>query len=339
MGALADDLAAQGHPADAVLGDRDAVDLPAAVLGALDEQPGHHVARDLPGHENRVELPLHAAVEGSGQGACGHVSLLRRRRGPRPISAGRVRSSMSSAPRSWAAVRAPTIGRGHARAGRAPTTSATSSGVQPRPSAARATASTTCCGAVVEVGADEGREVRGRRAGVRRRAGAVLAGQHAAAQRRPRQHAEAQRLRGRQHLLLDGAVEQRVLHLRGGQRGAARDRPLPGGGLRGLPAGVVRDPDVRRPAAADGEVQRAERLLERRVVGPQVHLPQVDVVHAEAPQRGVERARAGDPGRRRRTGAPRARGDRRPWWRSPRRRAATTSPSSVPMSSSEAPLP
>ena len=99
-------------------------------------------------------------------------------------------------------MRAPTIGA--VTPGRSRTqTSATSSGVQPRPSAARATASTIAATAVVEVGADEAGEVLGGAARVGRRAGAVLAGQHAAAQRRPRQHAEAERLRGGEHLVLD----------------------------------------------------------------------------------------------------------------------------------------
>ncbi len=87
---------------------------------------------------------------------------------------------------------------------------------------------------------------------------------------------------------LDVAVEQGVLHLRRRERRTPGDGALPGGGLGGLPAGVVRDPDVRRPAGRDRQVQRGEGLLERYAVDPGVHLPEVDVVDAEPPERPVE---------------------------------------------------
>ena len=147
-------------------------------------------------------------------------------------------------------MRAPTIGA--ATPGRSRTqASATSSGATPSPSAAvrhgvddpagarrRGTASTKpakCGGAAARVGG---------------RAVPVLAGQHAAAQRRPGQQAEPERRGGRHDLALDAALQQRVLDLGGHQRRPARPRPLPGRRLRGLPAGVVRDPGVAGPAGA-----------------------------------------------------------------------------------------
>ena len=66
--------------------------------------------------------------------------------------------------------------------------------------------------------------------------------------------------------------------------------PRPSGdhGRTPRPAGVVGDADVRRPAAAHREVERAEGLLDRGARVPGVHLPQVDVVDAQPTQRGVE---------------------------------------------------
>ena len=66
-------------------------------------------------------------------------------------------------------------------------------------------------------------------------------------------------------------------------------RPLPGGGLGGLPAGVV----ARRRRTTPGRSRPRGRARVRVsssgvVVDPDVHLPQVDVVDAEPPQRGVE---------------------------------------------------
>ena len=144
-------------------------------------------------------------------------------------------------------------------------------------------------------------EVRARRTGAkcgdaaRESAGVavpVLAGQHAAAQRRPGQHAEPERRRGRQHLALDAALQQRVLDL--GRRPAAPGRATACCQVTaraGLPAGVVRDADVPRPAGRDRVVQRRQRLLQRTSSRPGVHLPQVDVV-------GAQPAAASRPGRR-----------------------------------------
>ena len=129
-----------------------------------------------------------------------------------------------------------------------------------------------------------------RRAGVGGRAAAVLAGEHATAERRPGEYAEPEGLRRRDRLRLDRPVEQGVLDLVGRQRRPTRDRPLPGGRLGGLPAVVVAHADVRRTPARHGVVEGAQRLLEWSVVDPGVHLPQVDVVDAEPLERGVQGA-------------------------------------------------
>ena len=58
---LADDLAAQHDAALAVVADAEPVELPAAVLGALDEHPGDDVAREVRRQDERLELPLDTA--------------------------------------------------------------------------------------------------------------------------------------------------------------------------------------------------------------------------------------------------------------------------------------
>ena len=192
------------------------------------------------------------------------------------------------------------------------------------------------CAALVEVGADEGREMRRRAAGVAGGAGAVLAGQHPAPQRRPGQDAEPERGARGEHLGLDRAVEQGVLHLGRRQRRPAGHGPLPGRRLRGLPAGVVRHPDVRRAARATPR-SRAPTGSPRRGSGRS----------RRAPARG----RRGRP----RAASARRRGSASRWprealvTRSPVRREmpalvaitsssrATTSPRSEPSSDSESP--
>ena len=52
------------------------------------------------------------------------------------------------------------------------------------------------------------------------------------------------------------ALQQRVLDLGADDRRAARPGALPGGGLRGLPAGEVADPDVAGAAGGDGRRRR-----------------------------------------------------------------------------------
>src|SRR5664280_1640960 len=99
------------------------------------------------------------------------------------------------------------------------------------------------------------------RPGVGRRTAAVLPGQHAPPQRRPRQDAQPGVHCRRHHLALDPAGQQRVLHLRRHQR---RHRPTTDGGglerrrLGRLPAVVVGDADVAHPAAGDRGVQRGQ---------------------------------------------------------------------------------
>ena len=57
--ALPDDLAAQHDPAGAVGGEPEPVELPAAVLGPVDEHPGHGAAGELPRDRQPLELVLH----------------------------------------------------------------------------------------------------------------------------------------------------------------------------------------------------------------------------------------------------------------------------------------
>ena len=57
---------------------------------------------------------------------------------------------------------------------------------------------------------------------------------------------------------------------------------------RGCAPGVGRDADVERLARADGGVERAHRLFQRRVGVEAVAVEDVDVVHAHARQRLVE---------------------------------------------------
>ena len=124
------------------------------------------------------------------------------------------------------------------------------------------------------------------------------------------------------------------------RRRPAGHGPLPGRRLRGLPARVVGDADVRRPAGRHRVVERAERLLERALVDPDVHLPQVDVVDAQPLERGVEGAdqvppgRVGDPRRRVRREIPAlvasTTSSRRPRRRSACRSAPRSAPSPYP---------
>ena len=72
---LPDDLAAQHHPAGAVGLDLHPVELPAAVLGAVDEQPGDDAAGELARDHQLVELPLHPR-RGAGAGSVGWASSL-----------------------------------------------------------------------------------------------------------------------------------------------------------------------------------------------------------------------------------------------------------------------
>ena len=196
---------------------------------------------------------------------------------------------------------------------------ATSAGDRSRPSAARHTASTIGARARGEVLSDVPLEGRRRAARVSGNAGPVLAREHSPAERRPaagcpgrapRPPATTSRSMPR--------CSERVLHLRRRQPGPARSSQLVSRRLRCLPAGVVRDADVARPPGGHGGVERGQRLVERHVVGPGVHLPQVDVVDVRAAAaRGRGRAAARRATRRRR--ARRADARCRPWSRAPRR--------------------
>ena len=239
----------------------------------------------------------------------GTLTLRRRRRGRR-----RSRPA-GSAPRrperalSWAAVRAPTIGA--VTPGRSRTqTSATSSGVQPRPSAARATASTMPRGALAEVAARRSSRSAATRA---RESDGVPVRYLPVSTPRPSgdhgQHAQPERGRGGEHLVLDVAVEQGVLHLGRGQRRPARHGPLPGGCLGGLPAGVVRDADVRRPPGR-------RRRGRARTASPRAgcRRPRCAPARGRRGRPRAARARrrgcgAGGRGRRRSRASPRAPGD------------------------------
>ena len=112
----------------------------------------------------------------------------------------------------------------------------------------------------------------------------VLAAEHAALERRPRRDAEAELARHRHQLLLDGALEQRVLDLQPDERrpaAEARDHV----GLGDLPRRRVRNAEVAHLARAHEVLERRHRLLDRRVHVPVVQPVEVDVVGLQAPQR------------------------------------------------------
>ena len=171
---------------------------------------------------------------------------------------------------------------------------ATSAGDRSRPSAARQTASTMRARARGEVLADvplEGRRRARESAGTPVRYLPVSTPRPSGDQRRmPRPSASAAGDTSRSM----PRSQQRVLHLGRRQPGAARRRQLVSRRLRRLPAGVVRDADVARPPGGHRGVERGQRLVEGYVVGPGVHLPQVDVVDAQPLQR-VSRSRSRAP--------------------------------------------
>src|SRR4051795_3047613 len=61
---LSDDLAPQDHPTRAVVTDAQPVQLPATVLGPVDEEPGDDVAGEVAGEGEFLELVLHTWVQG-----------------------------------------------------------------------------------------------------------------------------------------------------------------------------------------------------------------------------------------------------------------------------------
>ncbi len=120
----------------------------------------------------------------------------------------------------------------------------------------------------------------------------VAAGQPAAVERAPHEHAHAVALARRQQRLLDPAGEDRVRRLLGAERleAAAGSGPA---GLDDELGRVRRAARVADLAGAHEVVERRQRVLD---VGPgvgSVHLVEVDVVGAEAAQRVLDLA--GDP--------------------------------------------
>ena len=95
-------------------------------------------------------------------------------------------------------------------------------------------------------------------------------------------------LRGGQHVELDAPGQQRVGRLLGAEalQPALARRPL---GLDDLAARVRRRADVADLALLDEVGERAERLLDVDGRIGAVHLVEVDVVGAEAPQRVLDR--------------------------------------------------
>ena len=122
---------------------------------------------------------------------------------------------------------------------------------------------------------------------VRRHAVEVAVGEHALGERREGDAADALLAEHVEQVLLDPAVEQRVRRLVDQQRGAelAQD---PDRLARAL-ARVGGDPGVQRLALAHRGVERAERLLQRRVRVEPVRVEDVDVVEPHPRQALVER--------------------------------------------------
>src|SRR5581483_3280803 len=119
-------------------------------------------------------------------------------------------------------------------------------------------------------------------------AAAVLAGQEPAREREERQHADAEALARGEDLVLDAALDERVVVLRADEAGEvalARGRVR----LLDLRRGVVRRADVAHLAFLHELVQGGERLLDRRALVGLVHLVDVDHVGAQAAERAVDR--------------------------------------------------
>ena len=113
----------------------------------------------------------------------------------------------------------------------------------------------------------------------------VLAGEEALRQAVVRQHGEVPRLGDRQERALEVALDQVVVRLQHGELGEpVLALELEG---RGQPLGrVVRRAEVAHRAGAHERVERAQRLLERRVLVVEVGVVEVDAVGPEALERG-----------------------------------------------------
>ncbi len=117
---------------------------------------------------------------------------------------------------------------------------------------------------------------------------AVLARHQAAGQRAPHEDADALVDRDRHQLVLRVARLERVEDLLGHEALVA----VPvghGERLHQLPAAVVRRAHVADLAVAQERVERLQRLVERRLAVPLVHLVEVDVVGPEPPQARLAR--------------------------------------------------
>ena len=137
----------------------------------------------------------------------------------------------------------------------------------------------------------------------------------------------------RQHLALDAALQQGVLHLRRDQRGASRPGLLEGRRLRGLPAASSSRCRRSAPARSRPRGRRAASVSSSGdVVAPGVHLPQVDVVGAEPLQRAVQRVEQRAPRRCRRR-VRRYDGRCPPWWRARRPRGRRPRRAAAPITS------
>src|SRR5262249_8201175 len=112
----------------------------------------------------------------------------------------------------------------------------------------------------------------------------VLAAERAAAQGAPGRDAEAELLRHRNELALDGPLKERVLDLERHERSPPaelRHRLR----LRALPRGRVAEPEVADLPLLDERVERAHRLVDRGGPVPGVHPVEIDVIGAQPAER------------------------------------------------------
>jgi hypothetical protein len=113
-------------------------------------------------------------------------------------------------------------------------------------------------------------------------AAAVLAGEHAAAERRPGDDPQAERLPHRQQVLLRRALDQAVLDLEPGDRGRAaqlRNRRRP----RDAPGREVGEPRMEDLAGPHEIVEAAHDLLDRRHAVGVVHPIQINPLRLGRP--------------------------------------------------------
>lgn len=122
----------------------------------------------------------------------------------------------------------------------------------------------------------------------------VLAGENAAALRRPGHDTQAQLTRHRHQLMLYRAFDQAVLDLQGHQRRPAtqiRQRLQ----LRHAPGRRVADAQVQHLAGTHQIIQRAHHFIRRGGEVPGVQVQQVDAVGGELAQAGFHRAHQVEP--------------------------------------------